>query len=409
MNLLDRLWKAVSDALFRNIETLGQAGMEKARERAEATAPVVWLLGKTGAGKTAIVAALTGDPRAEVGKGFEPCTRTAAFYDVPPEAPLLRFFDTRGLGEASYDPSNDMAWCEHQSHLVLVVMQIADPVQDMVLRPLRAVRRRHPDWPVVVAQTGLHRLYRPGMQHPSVYPYTGGPEDEGQPALPPALRQALAHQRQQFERLPGPPPRFVAIDFTLPEDGFSPLDFGLEALWRALEEAGCSAFEGLRSARADADSDQIRARARPLIYGHGAAAAGAGAVPVPIVGIGGLAGAIAIMLRSLAIRYQTPWTPRTFAQFSAAVGGGALSWWMLRYGLREALKFVPMVGALAAGGLNAAAAFGISIAIGEAACVWLAHQRRGLTAPTEEVRRAFAQGLAAGLRQARRAQPEPQT
>ena len=77
------------------------------RPRASArrlNALVVWLLGKTGAGKTAIVAALTGDLRAEVGRGFEPCTWTASFYDVPPEAPLLRFLDTRGLGEASYDP-----------------------------------------------------------------------------------------------------------------------------------------------------------------------------------------------------------------------------------------------------------------------------------------------------------------
>ena len=156
----------------------------------------MWLLGKTGAGKTAIVAALTGDPRAEIGPGFEPCTRTAAFYDVPPEAPLLRFLDTRGLGEASYDPANDMAWCEQQSHLLLVVMQVSDPVQDAVLRALQQARRRHPDWPVVVAQTGLHRLYPAGMGHPLPYPYTGGPEDETQAALPHALRQALAHQRR---------------------------------------------------------------------------------------------------------------------------------------------------------------------------------------------------------------------
>jgi hypothetical protein len=70
------------------------AERNSARERAQTTAPVVWLLGKTGAGKTAIP--LTGDPRAVIGEGFEPCTRTAAFYDVPAEAPLLRFLDTRG-------------------------------------------------------------------------------------------------------------------------------------------------------------------------------------------------------------------------------------------------------------------------------------------------------------------------
>lgn len=408
MKLLERLWKAVNDALFRTLGTSDAAGLEKARERAQATAPIVWLLGKTGAGKTAIIAALTGDPRAEIGKGFEPCTRTAAYYDVPPEAPLLRFFDTRGLGEAGYDPANDIAWCERQSHLLLVVMQVSDPAQDDVLRALREVRRRQGGWPVVVAQTGLHRLYPSGMGHPPVYPYTGGPEDETQPSVPHALRQAVAHQRRRFDRLSGPPPRFVPIDFTVPEDGFAPTDFGLDLLWRVLEEAGWSAFEALHLARAEAENDRIRARARPLIYGHGAAAASAGAVPAPVVGIGGLAGAIAVMLRMLARRYQATWTPRTFAQFSGAVGGGTLSWWMLRYGLREALKLIPVVGTLAAGALNAAAAFAVTVAMGEAACVWLAYRRRGLTAPTEEVRRAFAQGLAMGLRQARHRTASPE-
>lgn len=407
MKLLDRLWKAVSDALFSDLGPSGAAGLEKARERARATALVVWLLGKTGSGKTAIVAALTGDPRAEVGQGFEPGTRTAAFYDVPPEAPLLRFLDTRGLGEPNYDPATDMAWCEQQSHLLLVVMQVADPAQHEILSALRKVRRRHRDWPVIVAEAGLHRLYPKGAGHPAGYPYTGGADDEMQASLPHALRQALAHQRRQFD-LPGPPPRFVPIDFTVPEDGFPPQDFGLDMLSRALEEAGCSAFETLHLARAEAESDRIRAKARPLIYGYGAAAAGAGAVPVPIVGVGGLAGVIAIMLRMLATRYQAAWTPRAFAEFSGAVGGGAFSWWMLRYGLCEVLKLVPVVGTLAAGALNAAAAFAVTVAIGEAACVWFVYRRRGLTAPTEEVRRAFADGLARGLRQAksRPAQPE---
>ena len=71
------------------------------------------------------------------------------FYDVPPEVPLLRFLDTRGLGEPDYDPANDIAWCEGQSHLLLIVMQVADPAQHTVLRVLREARHRHPDWPVI--------------------------------------------------------------------------------------------------------------------------------------------------------------------------------------------------------------------------------------------------------------------
>ena len=170
-------------------------------------------MGKTGAGKTAIVAALTGDPRAAVGQGFEACTQTAAFYDVPREVPLLRFLDTRGLGEADYDPAQDIAWCEDQSHLVLAVMQVTDPAQHTVLQILRQVRQRHPEWPVIVAQTGLHRLYSAGSGHPNPYPYTGGPEDEENPRSPRALRQALAYQRRLFDGLPGPSPRFLPVDF----------------------------------------------------------------------------------------------------------------------------------------------------------------------------------------------------
>jgi uncharacterized protein (DUF697 family) len=369
---------------------------------------VVWLLGKTGAGKTAIVAALTGDPRAQVGEGFEPCTRTASFYDVPPEAPLLRFLDTRGIGEANYNPENDIAWCEGQSHLLLAVMQVSDPAQHTVLRALAQARRRHPDWPVVVAQTGLHRLYPPGMRHPEPYPYTGGPEDE-KAQLPHGLRQALAYQRSLFQGLPGSPPRFVPIDFTVPEDGFPPRDHGLEMFWQVLEEAGPKAFEALHLARADAENDVVRAKARPLIYGYGAAAAGAGAVPLPVVGVSGLAGVLAITLRALGNRYGVTWTPGTFAQFSGAVGGGALVLWGLRYGLRELLKLIPVVGTVTAGALNAAAAFALTVGIGEAGCVWLGYRRRGLTAPNEEVRRAFSEGLAAGLRQAKgRAKQRPE-
>jgi uncharacterized protein (DUF697 family) len=110
---------------------------------------------------------------------------------------------------------------------------------------------------------------------------------------------------------------------------------------------------------------------------------------------------LAITLRALAARYAVAWTPGTFAQFAAAVGGGTLAWWALRYGLREMLKLIPVVGTVAAEALNAVAAFALTVAIGEAACVWLAYRRRGLTAPDEEVRRAFADGLAAGLRQAK--------
>jgi len=398
---LNRLWNAIADSLFGDGAN-ARAGIENLRARAQVAAPVMWLLGKTGAGKTAIISALTGDARATIGEGFAPCTRTAGFYDVPLEAPLLRFLDTRGLGEADYDPADDIAWCEGRSHLLLVVMQVAEAVQESVLRVLRLVRRRHPEWPVVVAQTGLHRLYPAGSGHPATYPFSGGADDEINTAIPHGLRQALAYQRRLFAGVGGAPPLFVAVDFTAPEDGYAPREYGLEALWRALEVAGPSAFEALHRTRADAESDAIRAKARPLIYGHAAASASAGAVPIPLIGVSGLAGSLALMLRALALRYGVTWTRGTFAQFSGAIGGGALAWWAIRYGFRELIKLIPAVGTATAGALNAVAAFAVTVGLGEAACVWLGYWRRGLTAPDREVRRAFAEGLAAGLRQAKK-------
>ncbi len=404
VRFLDQLWKGISERLFG--EKSGST-TEGHRERAQTLAPVVWLLGKTGAGKTALISALTGDPRAEVGKGFEPCTRTAAFYDVPPEVPLLRFLDTRGLGEVDYDPALDIGWCEEQSHLLIVVIQVSDPVQETVLRVVREARRRHPDWPVVVAQTGLHRLYPAGVGHRDPYPFTGDAADELNPLIPHALRQALTYQRRLFDGLRAPLPRFVPVDFTLSEDGFPPYDFGLEALWMRLEAQGLNAFDALHAARSDAVSDRLRAKAHPLIYGYGAVSAGAGAIPVPLVGLGGLAGILALMLRTLAETYGVAWTPGTFAQFSGAIGGGAFLWWVVRYGFREVLKVIPVAGIMAAGALNAVAALAVTIAVGEAACVWLGYRRRGLTAPDQEVRRAFSGGLAAGLRQARKRTKRP--
>jgi hypothetical protein len=52
VGFLDRLWSAISDVQFSNTPGSG-AEQQDARKRAQVTAPVVWLLVKTGAGKTA--------------------------------------------------------------------------------------------------------------------------------------------------------------------------------------------------------------------------------------------------------------------------------------------------------------------------------------------------------------------
>jgi len=389
---LGRLWRAIADRLAAPADGAEAAALH---DVAAASAPVLWLLGKTGAGKTSIVAALTGDPAAEVGAGFAPCTRTARVFDLPPEAPLLRILDTRGLEEPGYDPAEDIAWCESQAHLIVAVARVDDPAQGAVLAALRAARRRHPDWPVIVAQTHLHALYPAGAAHPDPYPFTGGPDDLLNPAIPHALRQALAHHRALFEGLPGPAPRFVPLDFTDAADGYEPTGFGLDALLAALAEAAPEAARAIAAAREAPDGT------RRLILGYAAAAAGGGAVPAPAIGIAALAGANGLMLRALAARHGLAWTSADLAGLGAAIGGGALLGWGLRYGVRELAKLIPGLGTVLGGTLNAAAAFALTCGIGEAARVWLAHRRRGATAPPEEVRRAFHDALAQAVRRNR--------
>ena len=45
--------------------------------------PVIWLFGKTQSGKTSIVKFLTGADSAEIGNGFQPCTRFSRHYLFP--------------------------------------------------------------------------------------------------------------------------------------------------------------------------------------------------------------------------------------------------------------------------------------------------------------------------------------
>src|SRR5262245_9375130 len=103
----------------------------------EMPVPVFWLLGKTQSGKTSLIRALTENTRAEIGNGIRPCTRTACVYPFPSEADcLLRFLDTRGLGEVNYDPADDIALFQDQAHLLIVVMKALDHAQQPVMQAL---------------------------------------------------------------------------------------------------------------------------------------------------------------------------------------------------------------------------------------------------------------------------------
>jgi uncharacterized protein (DUF697 family) len=362
-------------------------------DRARQFAPVVWLIGKVQSGKSSIVRVLTQSTEAEVGSGFRACTRMARVFDFPQDAPIIRFLDTRGLGEATYDPAEDIAFCEGRSHLILAVTKVMDQQQQVVLDVIAAARRAHPDWPVVVAQTCLHEGYPHSTGHVLPYPFPDGAIGGD---LPAPLAQALAYQRRLFSALPGRGSvSFAPIDFTHVGDGFEPADYGREALIAALIAAA-----PLTVATALAElphSPEARRKSDAHILGY-AMAAGAGDA-VPIAGAVLVPAVQAAMLHQLARLHGVQWQKRDYAEFAGALGAGTLIRIGSSFGIRQLVKLIPVYGQTAGAAAAAAASFATTYAMGKAATFYLARRRQGVTAA--EVSRVYREALRDAFRKAK--------
>jgi uncharacterized protein (DUF697 family) len=360
-------------------------------DRARTLAPLVWLVGKVQSGKTSIIRTLTGATDAEIGAGFRACTRTARIFDFPAEAPIIRFLDTRGLAEAAYDPAEDIAFCEDRAHLILAVVKALDAEQGAVIEAVRAARGRHPDWPVVVAQTCLHEGYAPGQGHILPYPYSEGAADAAVPErVPETLAQALAHQCALFGQIPGrAPPTFAAIDFTQPGDGLDPQDYGREQLIAALVAAAPAAvkiaLKELPGAGPEADRRSVNAH----ILGYALAAGASDAIPV--AGVVTVPMLQAAMLRQVAQLHGMPWDRRGYTEFLAALGAGTLLRTASTFGIRQLVKLVPVYGQTVGAATAAAASFAATYAIGKAASYYLTQRQRGRHA--EDVAEVYREAL----------------
>lgn len=384
-------WRRLREALLSprvDPDALDEALHEA---RARQPLPVLWLLGKAQAGKTSIIRALTGSETAEIGNGFQPCTRSARFYDFPAEAPLVRFLDTRGLGEVAYDPTEDIHYCESQAHLVLGVVKVADVRQDAVFEVLRAVRRRHPQWPVLIAQTGLHELYPPGQEHVLPYPYDCEPLP---PQVPHDLGRALFEQRKRLGSLPGSAPvRWVPVDLTLPEDGWESVNYGLEAFWAAAE--GASTLRLRAMLWGDAGVRDVYARAaHPHIVGHAVAAAGVGALP--LVDLVGVPAVQAKLLHAVANLYGQTWDGRSVSEFLGLLGAGVGAGYVARLLGREVVKLIPGWGQTVGAVWGATASGATTYALGKAASYYFTVQGQGGSVDSKVLRRVYAEALITG-------------
>lgn len=389
-NLTD-YWKQLQTALLS--PKVDDAALEASlREaRAKLPVPVIWLIGKTQSGKTSIIRALTGSEAAQIGNGFQSCTRSSQFYDCPVDAPVVRFLDTRGLGEVSYDPAEDLLYCESQAHLLMAVMKVADVNQSAIFDVLQAIRKRHPEWPVLIVQTNLHELYPEGGRHVLPWPYE---EDPLPQTVPVDLRRALSTQRGAIRPLPGfAQVHWIAVDLTLPEDGFDPPDYGLEALWQAIESMST---RGLRQQLGGVQEihDLYARAAHQQIVGYSLTAAGLGAVPV--VDLVAVSAVQAKLLHSLAVVYGQNWDRNTIVEFLGLVGAGIASSYVMKFLSRAVIKLIPFWGQ-AAGVLWSASASGASTyALGKTAVYFFVRRKNGLNVDAEAVRRIYRDELECG-------------
>jgi len=344
--------------------------------------PVIWLLGKAQAGKTSIISVLTGREDAEIGHGFKACTQTAQIYDYPSSDDcLLKFLDTRGLGEVSYDPSEDLQQFQEQAHMLMVVIRAMDHNQGEVLKTLHNIHKAHPQWPVLVIQTALHEGY-PSIEfeHPQPYPFSSLDE----PQIPTDLRRSLQVQREWFSNIPHV--AFVAVDLTQPEENYQPQDYGAEALWEALaNEFVPQVIRSLIEEMRQASKEHYAAAAHPHIIAYALMATTAEAIPVPLVSLPVVLSAQAKMFQAIASIYEQELSYERFAEIASLLGSS----YLLRLGGRELLKLIPVYGEAIA----AAYAGATTYALGHLLCMYFEYLRQGKRMDKVEFEQAFAENM----------------
>jgi uncharacterized protein (DUF697 family) len=333
--------------------------------------PVFWMLGKAQSGKTSIIRVLTGSSLAEIGNGFQACTASAGFYEYPDrQTEFVRFLDTRGLAETDYDPADDMGWCEQQAHLLIVVVKAMDHQQDCVIKAVRKIRKQHPDWPVIVAQTHLHEGYpNRAMEHVMPYPFHQAPFEV---AVPNGLSRSLLKQRELFDGLGD---HFVPLDFTLEEDGYKPADYGIENLWHTIEETFPLGLLALfrQSEQRHLLNDDYAKKAHPHIIGFAVAAGLAAAIPIPAVSLTTTVAIQAKLFHSIASIYGLTLTVKSVTEVSSAAGMGALA----GVGGRELAKLIPVYGQTVALGVAGIYTATVTYALGRVFCLYFAGTLRG--------------------------------
>jgi len=330
--------------------------------RAELPTTEALLIGKPQAGKSSIVRGLTGVSAEIVGQGFRPHTQHTQRYAYPSDdLPLLIFTDTVGLGDVNQDTQEiirelvgDLEQSNRSARVLILTVKINDFATDTLRQILQQLRQQYPDIPCLLAVTCLHEIYPPDtVDHPA-YP----PDYE-------EVNRAFDAIGEDFAKVCD---RSVLIDFTLEEDGYNPVFYGLEAfrdnLAEILPDAEARAIYQLldREEAGKQLGNLYRDTGRRYILPFAIMAATLAAVPLPFATMPVLTALQVSMVTALGNLYGQKLTPSQAGGVVSAIAGGFLA----QAVARELIKFVPGFGSVIAASWAAAYTW----SLGETACVY---------------------------------------
>jgi uncharacterized protein (DUF697 family)/predicted GTPase len=329
--------------------------------RAELPTTEALLIGKPQAGKSSIVRGLTGVSAEIVGQGFRPHTQHTKRYAYPSsDLPLLIFTDTVGLGDVNQETQTiideligDLQQKSSRARILILTVKINDFATDTLRQIARQLRQQYPDIPCLLAVTCLHEIYPPDTADHPPYP----PDYEEIKRAFSAIEQAFADSCD----------RAVAIDFTLEEDGYTPVFYGLEALRDILAdllpEAEARAIHQLLDNEVGEQIGNLyRDVGRRYISAFAVMAATLAAVPLPLATMPVLTALQVSMVGLLGKLYGQTLSPSQAGGVVSAIAGGFLAQAIGR----ELIKFIPGFGSVIAGSWAAAYTW----ALGEGACVY---------------------------------------
>jgi uncharacterized protein (DUF697 family)/predicted GTPase len=346
------------------------------------------LVGKPQTGKSSIVRGLTGVSGDIVGQGYRPHTQNTQRYNFPTDAlPLLTFTDTVGLGDGRQqisavvqeligelqpvpEPPNPTA----SAKVIILTVKITDFATATLHEIAAQIRAAQPHVPCILAITCLHESYPADWANHPAYP----PDNA-------AIQRAVTQIQADFKGLYD---RCILLDFTLEEDGFDPVFYGLDALLDGLSDllphAESQAIAQLLDKRFAGDRqvvDQLgnlyRDAARRYILPFSLMAGTLAAVPLPFATMPVLTAVQITMVGLLGQLYGQKVKPSQAGALVSAIAGGFLAQLIGR----ELVKFIPVFGSVVA----ASWATAYTWALGEAACVYFGDLMGGKTPDPDRI------------------------